>query len=163
MLNKELINNLNLKDPSMWIATWFGCGLIKGAPGTWGTLGAIPFGFAILFYGNIYILAGFIFIFTLIGLWASDKFEKATGTHDASAIVIDEVVGLWITLIFAKLSITSFFLSFIFFRVFDITKPWPISWVDKNIKGAKGVMFDDIVAGFAAGLCIWSLHYYGFG
>lgn len=155
------INKPNLKHPATWLATWFGLGLIPTAPGTWGSLGAIPVALALYLSTNIAIYALGIVAITIIGYWAADNFEKSTQSHDSKLIVIDEVAGQWLTLLPAfyflgpePLSIT---LAFILFRVFDIIKPWPISYIDKNVKGALGVMGDDIIAGLFAAIIITAI------
>ncbi len=162
MPDPELIKKLDFKSPALWVATWMGCGLMRPAPGTWGTLGALPIGLILLTLGGkIALLCGIAAIIP-IGLWASAKFEAMTGTHDNSMIVIDEVAGLWITLIACTLSPLSILLAFALFRFFDILKPFPVSWLDRNVSGAQGVMVDDIAAGVYAGLCLWGIHYYAF-
>lgn len=161
--DKDTIKKLDLKHPSTWLATWFGLGFIPKAPGTWGSLGALPFGMIIYaFGGNMALLVGVLLI-TAIGFWASKKFEAATGIHDSKMIVIDEVAGMWIALIPAGLDPWLVLLAFALFRVFDITKPWPASYFDKKIKGPLGVMGDDIIAGIFAALCITGIQYAGFG
>lgn len=158
----DLIKKLDFKNPATWVATWFGCGLMHPAPGTWGTLGGIPIGLIILTLGGkAALIAGILFIIVL-GVWSAKKFEEMTGAHDSSIIVIDEVAGIWITLLATTLSPLSIILAFVLFRFFDIVKPWPISWLDRNVKGAWGVMLDDLVAGIFAGLCLWGLNTYAF-
>ncbi len=151
--------NLNIKKPWFWLATWFGCGLARPAPGTWGTLGAVPFGVFLMMGGTAWLLTAIIAV-SFIGLWAAAQFERETGEHDSSVIVIDEVAGMWITLLAAAQTPLSVFLAFCLFRFFDVIKPWPISWCDKKIPGARGVMIDDIVAGIMAGLFLYWLRMY---
>ncbi len=156
----DLIRKLNFKNPATWVATWFGCGLMRPAPGTWGTLGALPLGLILLVLGGkIALLIGIAFVLP-VGLWSAKQFNTMTGTHDNSMIVIDEVAGLWITLLACTLSPLSILLTFALFRFFDILKPWPVSWLDRNLKGAWGVMLDDVAAGIFAALCLWGIHYY---
>lgn len=151
------------RDPALWLATWFGCGLSPKAPGTVGTLGALPFAFVLMALGGWpLLLAGAIFV-SVAGLWAADHYERKSGTHDSGAIVIDEVAGVWLTLCAGHLSIISFVLGFALFRFFDILKPWPVSWADRELPGARGVMMDDILAGIMAAACLWGLHYVGIG
>lgn len=159
MFDKELLEKVSLKDPAVLLATWFGCGLTKLAPGTWGTVGGLPFGIAILYFGGIPLLLLGIVIVFIIGYWASGKFEKITGKHDDQAIVIDEVVGGWIALLAAGTAIIPVILSFLLFRFFDIFKPWPVSWADKKLGGAMGVMIDDVFAGIYAALVIFGFNY----
>lgn len=162
MPDPELIKKLDFKSPALWVATWMGCGLMRPAPGTWGTLGALPIGLILLALGGkIALLCGIALIIP-VGLWASAKFESMTGTHDNSMIVIDEAAGIWITLLACTLSPISVLLAFALFRFFDILKPFPVSWLDRNISGARGVMLDDIAAGIYAALCLWGIHHYAF-
>lgn len=138
---------------AIW-ATWFGCGYLNPAPGTWGTLGAIPFG--ILFYalGGPILLFVAVCVIIPLGLWAAHNFGKASGDHDSKMIVIDEVAGMWIALIPAALNPFLIIVAFLAFRFFDILKPWPISFFDKKMENAAGVMLDDVVAGIFAALCV---------
>jgi phosphatidylglycerophosphatase A len=156
----ELIKRLDFKSPALWVATWFGCGLMRPGPGTWGTLGGLPFGLILLTLGGkIALFCGIVFIFAL-GLWASRQFSAMTGTHDNSMIVIDEVAGISIALLGSSLSPVSIILAFALFRFFDILKPWPISWLDRNVKGALGVMVDDVAAGLATAAFLYGLEYH---
>ncbi|MFK7840364.1 MAG: phosphatidylglycerophosphatase A [Bdellovibrionales bacterium] len=161
------VSNPPLNKIENLIATWFGCGLMKPAPGTWGSLGAVPFAFLIFGISGFWGFIATIIIMTPIGFWATAKYEASSGIHDNKQIVIDEVVGQWIAFIpvfyvtstleygmgLMPLGI-SIVLAFILFRIFDITKPWPISHFDKNVKGATGVMVDDIIAGLFAAIII---------
>lgn len=153
----ELLRTLDFKKPAVWVATWFGCGLLRPAPGTWGTLGALPAGLLILSCGGKAALLIAVLLAIPLGLWAAREFESMASAHDSPAIVIDEVAGMWITLLAATLTPLSIILAFALFRLFDILKPWPVSWLDKNIGGAWGVMLDDLAAGIAAALCLWGI------
>ena len=145
---------LNMKEPFVWLSSWFGCGFLNPAPGTWGSLGAIPFGVAIYALGGAYALVVASILVSVIGFWAADKFDKAMDAHDSKMIVIDEVAGQWIALIPAALNPALILVAFIFFRLFDITKPWPVSFFDQKVEGAAGVMGDDIVAGLMAAMAV---------
>ena len=162
--DKQILDKFDFKDPAIWIATWFGSGFLKPAPGTWGTVAALPFGIALYVMSPIFLIAGICFVLAL-GLWASCRFTKAAGEKDSSMIVVDEVVGMWIALlpVAANPSILSIFLAFLLFRFFDILKPWPISFLDQKIEGAAGVMADDILAGVFAAFCMIGLSYVGLG
>lgn len=153
---------VNFKDPAIWLATWFGCGLMRPAPGTWGTLGGLPVGVLIYAAGGWMALAAAVIAVCAAGYWAAGRFEEQTGEHDSGAIVIDEVAGVWIALIPAGLSIPYVVAAFLLFRFFDILKPWPVSWADKKLPGALGVMADDIIAGIFAALMIAGARYAGF-
>lgn len=160
-------NHPPFKNPSTLLATWFGCGLINPAPGTWGSIGAIPPALAIFHFLGFWPFCIAILIVTPIGFWATAKYEAASSIHDNKQIVIDEVVGQWISLlpVFYFLGMNWLFiaLAFALFRLFDITKPWPISHFDKNVAGATGVMVDDIIAGIFATLIIIGAIYAGLG
>jgi phosphatidylglycerophosphatase A len=148
------IKRFNLSDPATWVATWFGSGFLRPAPGTWGTLAAIPFGYAIYFTGGVTALLAAIVLVTLLGVWATKRVQGHLGEHDNSTIVIDEVVGIWIVLCVTPVDLVSYGAAFALFRIFDVIKPFPISWLDNNIPGAWGVMIDDIAAGLVAAACV---------
>lgn len=160
MPDPELIKKLDFKNPATWVATWFGCGLMRPGPGTWGTIGGLPLGIVLLTLGGkLSLIVGILLVFA-IGLWASRKFEAMTGTHDNSMIVIDEVVGIMIALLGSTLSPLSIILAFVLFRALDILKPWPIGWLDSKIGGAWGVMLDDVAAGKLTALILFGIHHY---
>jgi phosphatidylglycerophosphatase A len=143
------------------LGTWFGCGLMRPAPGTWGSLGALPFAILILSFGGAIGLTFFAIALFIIGLWASKKILTVSGAdQDPQMIVIDEVVGQSIALLPALLN--PLLLAFILFRFFDATKIWPVSFFDKKVPGALGVMGDDVVAGIMAALTLWGIQYAGF-
>ena len=162
------IRKLNMRSWYVWAATWFGAGFMRPAPGTWGSLAALPFGLLIIAFGDVVTLIAATIIVTLIGYYASKRFEKDSGVHDSKMIVIDEVVGQWLTLIPVIIMVdfaAPFFpfyivLAFILFRLFDIKKPWPVSYFDKQVGGPIGVMGDDIVAGIYAALILTGCIYY---
>ncbi len=142
--------------------TFFGSGLSPIAPGTVGTLAAMPFGLIVLFYLGINSLTTLTIVVTIIGILEINKYEKNGGIHDDKTIVIDEVVGVWLALsiTFGGITLwqnpynlyTAIALSFLSFRLFDIWKPSTIGHIDQKVKGGLGVMGDDLLAGFAAGV-----------
>ncbi len=144
------------------LITFFGSGLSPVAPGTAGTLAAMPFALLIVYYLGVNSLVTATIVFTIIGIFEINKYEKATGTHDDKSIVIDEVVGVWLTIAitYGGLSIwqnqytvyLAVILSFASFRLFDIWKPSTIGYIDRKIKGGLGVIGDDLLAGLAAGI-----------
>ncbi len=154
MISFKIPESLDRHAPHTWIASWFGCGFINPAPGTWGSLGALPFGVLIYMLGGPYALMVAAFFVTILGVWAADRFDREMDEHDSKMIVIDEVAGLWIALIPAALNPTLIIVAFIAFRGFDIIKPWPVSFFDQKVKGAIGVMGDDVVAGLFAAMCV---------
>ncbi len=159
--NHDTLRRLDFKHPATWVATWGGCGLMQPGPGTWGTIGGLPFGIILLMFGGIPALVIAAAICFVIGLWASKHFEKMVREKDSGMIVIDEVVGVWIAMIPALLTPVSILLAFVLFRLFDIFKPFPISWLDKRLTGPFGVMIDDVLAGIFAALVMIGLRYVG--
>lgn len=166
------IRKLDMRSPHVWLATWFGCGFLRPAPGTWGSLGALPFGIALCMSGNILLLAFAILAVTYIGTRATQAFEAMTGDHDNKMIVIDEVAGQWLTMMPLLIFLDDFtnqapiwiVAAFFLFRFFDILKPWPCGYIDKRVNTAFGVMADDLVAGLYAALILTGIFYYaGFG
>jgi len=139
----------DLKKPHIMLITWFGSGLLKPAPGTWGSLASIPVGVLIYLISGPFGLLLATAVITIIGTIAIRIFQKETNTHDLSEIVIDETVGQWIPLAIAGLNPLFILLAFILFRFFDITKIWPANVFDK-MTSAWSVMADDIIAGFYA-------------
>ena len=146
---------INLMITARVLATWFGAGLLPKAPGTWGSLAALPIGYAITTLGGVELLGILTILLFIIGVWASNVTSNETGIADPSEIVIDEVVGQWITLLSIPPNIILYFLAFVLFRLFDIWKPWPISWADEKIKGGFGVMLDDVLAAILAVVSLW--------
>ena len=141
------------------IATLGPIGTALPAPGTFGSLAALISGYFILSAGWIYMaIATFIALF--VGIWAASVYEAVSGKKDASEVVIDEVAGQWSVLLITPLSPIGFLAAFIFFRLFDITKPFPVNKAEA-IKGGMGVMADDMVAGLLAGACMIILLQYG--
>lgn len=146
----EIIKRLNRRDPAIWLATWFGLGYFSPGPGTWGSLGALPFSIIIFsFLGLEGLALATVFLF-FVGWWAAARFAFQSGEKDSKMIVIDEVVGQWIAVTPALLAPHWIVLSFVLFRIFDVVKPWPISVIDREIKTSFGVMADDVAAGLMA-------------
>ncbi|MGL2658561.1 phosphatidylglycerophosphatase A family protein [Helicobacter pylori] len=131
--------------------TLFFSGYSKKAPGTIGSLVALLLGLPILIFSANTLFLGAIFV-GLIAIAQIDKEEEETKRHDSSYIVIDELVGMWLAMAISGLSLAGVVLSFIFFRIYDITKPSLISRIDKEVKGGLGVVADDALAGVLAGL-----------
>jgi phosphatidylglycerophosphatase A len=138
---------------ALQIATFFGIGNLPKAPGTWATLAALPIAFAFFQLGPVpYMVLTFVLL--LVGVLACDIAEKSRNTHDDGDLVIDEVVGLLITMTWLPITWQSFVFSFILFRILDIGKPFPINLLDKRIKGGLGVMLDDVAAGMIANVLL---------
>lgn len=136
-----------------FFAFGFGSGLARKAPGTFGTIAAIPFLFLLTQLPNLIhaltLLATFLF-----GVWVCQNTSKRLGVHDHGGIVWDEFVGLWATFYGLPLSWQNLILGFLLFRLFDITKPFPIKWLDQKVKGGFGIMIDDLIAAIFATLCL---------
>ena len=138
-----------LRDPGHLLSLGFGSGLSPFAPGTIGTLVAVPFYLLLaLLPMPGYVLATLGCM--LLGIYLCGRTGRALGVHDHGAIVWDEFVGLFITMLFAPVTITTVVLGFCLFRLFDILKPWPASVIDTRLKGGLGVMLDDVIAGIYA-------------
>ncbi len=115
----------------------------------------------LIFSANTLFLAA-VFV-GLIAIAQIDKEEEETKRHDSSYIVIDELVGMWLAMAISGLSLAGVILSFIFFRIYDITKPSLIGKIDKEVKGGLGVVADDALAGVLAGLsALLVIHILGF-
>ncbi|WP_208367627.1 phosphatidylglycerophosphatase A family protein [Helicobacter pylori] len=142
--------------------TLFFSGYSKKAPGTIGSLVALLLGLPILIFSANTLFLGAIFI-GLIAIAQIDKEEEESKIHDSSYIVIDELVGMWLAMAISGLSLAGVILSFIFFRIYDITKPSLIGKIDKEVKGGLGVVADDALAGVLAGLsALLVIHILGF-
>ena len=146
-------------NPAMIIATWFGCGLSPKAPGTIGSLGALPVAWIILSYWGWGWLAAAAVAAAVLGILATAAVLKRSAVKDPSFVVIDEVAGQWIALLPAGLDPVLFIAAFLAFRLFDIWKPWPVSWADRAVPGALGVMLDDLIAGGFAAALVYGLGY----
>jgi len=148
-----------LERPTAFLAYGFGSGLAPKAPGTFGTLAAIP-----VFYlmqslpMASYLLLTVVFFF--LGIWFCQKTVDWLQQDDPSAIVWDEIVGFLITMIAAPSGWLWILLGFVLFRVFDILKPWPVSLADKRLHGGFGVMLDDVIAGLYALLILQLIAYF---
>jgi phosphatidylglycerophosphatase A len=137
------------RNPIHLIAAGFGSGLAPRAPGTFGTLAALIPWWPLHFLPAAQYWA-IIAMGTALGIYVCGKTARDLRTHDHGAIVWDEFIGLWIALAWLPISIVWIGAGFLLFRLFDIWKPWPIRWCDKNVHGGFGIMLDDIIAGAAA-------------
>jgi phosphatidylglycerophosphatase A len=144
--DRAVLKKTALKTPAGFLAFGFGSGLSPLAPGTMGTLVAVPFAIALksldpLWYGAILLLA------FVLGVVLCGRVSKYLGVHDHGAIVWDEIVGYWLAVALLPNQWQWFLAAFALFRFFDILKPWPIHQLDKKISGGFGIMIDDVVAG----------------
>lgn len=138
-----------LTDPVHFLAFGFGSGLAPFAPGTFGTIAAIP---VFLLMSNLTIIAYALItvLMFLLGVWLCGQSAEKLGVHDHGGIVWDEIVGLLITLFTVPVNWLWILLGFALFRFFDVLKPWPIRWLDQQVSGGFGIMLDDVLAGIYA-------------
>lgn len=139
----------NLADPAQFLAFGLGSGLAPRAPGTVGTLAALPF-YGVMATQSLLVYSGIVLLAALVGVWICDRASKALNVHDHPGIVWDEFVGLWIALWAVPVEPLWILAGFLVFRLFDIAKPWPIGWLDRHARGGFGIMIDDVVAGMLA-------------
>ncbi len=146
--------------PSLWLATWGGVGRSPLAPGTMGTLGAIPLWLLFRQLSPFCYIAATLGLFAL-GWAAAERAEKLLGERDHPAIVVDEVVGFLVTMAGVEAGWEGLVLGFFLFRLADILKPPPVRWFDTGLSGGLGVMADDIVAGLYARAAMALLQFLG--
>lgn len=135
------------------LATLWGLGRSRYAPGTVASVAALPLAWGIALLGGRVSLLVAAIAALAIGAWASEVYARETNNSDPSECVIDELAGQWIACAFAPLSLPAYALAFLLFRVFDITKPWPIRRLER-LHGGIGIMFDDVAAALLAGAII---------
>jgi phosphatidylglycerophosphatase A len=150
----------NLRNPVHLLAFGLGSGCAPKAPGTFGTIAAIPFWWFLLQDVPLIpylcvLISGFAF-----GVYLCEQTSKDLGVHDHGGIVWDEWIGLWITFLALPAGIEWVLIGFLFFRFFDILKPWPIKWLDEKVHGGFGIMIDDVLAGIFALACVQALAYF---
>ena len=144
---------------SEWIATCFKVGYLPLAPGTWGSIFAILLWWIFIKDLNLYVFGVVIVLFFIIGIVTSNIVINELDDNDPSHIIIDELVGQWLALLFLPKGLINIAIAFILFRFFDIIKPWPISVIEKLPKGL-GVMSDDLIAGFITLVLIQVINIY---
>lgn len=137
----------------MRLATVFGVGYLPRAPGTWGSLVAVPLAALLMWAGPLWHMA-FCILFLPISIYACEIYDRIKGQHDLSEVVVDEVIGLLVTLVWLPLTWQSLLAGFLLFRIFDIWKPFPISYLDEHVKGGVGVVVDDLAAGLVANVIL---------
>ena len=141
-------------NPIQFLAFGFGSGLAPKAPGTFGTLAAVPIYWFIADW-SLLEYSALILVTAVLGIWICGAASRQLNVHDHPGIVWDEFVGYWITMWAVPVDWVWILAGFVVFRVFDIAKPWPINVLDKKVAGGFGIMIDDILAGIMA--CI-TLH-----
>jgi phosphatidylglycerophosphatase A len=135
-----------LSHPAHFIALGFGAGLAPVAPGTFGTLVAIPMALALRVYAPDYAFLAAVVAFLLLGIWAAGVSGRDLGVPDHGAIVWDEIVAFLLVLYFVGNDWLGIAIAFLLFRLFDIVKPPPIRQLDRAMKNGTGVMLDDLLA-----------------
>ncbi|AOE50654.1 phosphatidylglycerophosphatase A family protein [Kangiella sediminilitoris] len=135
-----------LTNPLNFLSFGFGSGLLPKAPGTWGTLIAIPVWYLLSALSLPYYLMAAALL-SIVGVGLCHYTAKKLGVHDHPGIVWDEICGYLVTMIAVPVSWQWALAGFVLFRVFDILKPWPIKWLDKKVHGGFGIMVDDLLAG----------------
>jgi phosphatidylglycerophosphatase A len=134
-------------------ATWFGAGFIPYAPGTWGSLAALPFAAGAYSLGFVFSCLALLIIF-FFSIPVSGQASRIMKVEDPSPVVIDEVAGIFVTMFLIPVSWSTLAAGFVLFRIFDIIKPFPVGLIDKKIKGGAGIVLDDIMAGVYANVCL---------
>lgn len=150
----------DMKNPVHFLAFGFGSGLAPKAPGTFGTLAALPVWWLaaqLPLWGYVVVLLAVI----AVGPYLCGRTAEDLGVHDHGGIVWDEIAGFLVTMLLVPVSWYTALAGFLLFRLFDIAKPWPIGWLDRQVEGGTGIMVDDLVAGlYALGclhLLLWTL------
>lgn len=135
------------------IATLFGLGRVPFAPGTLGSLVALPIAWLAMSLGGMYVTLAVGAVIAVAGIWASEAYAVESGNADPSECIIDEVAGQIVACALAPLSLGGFALAFVMFRLFDISKLWPVSAAERLHSGI-GIVADDVVAGLIAGIVV---------
>ncbi len=148
--------------PAHFFSLGFGSGLSPFAPGTAGSLLAIPLFLLLAYFLPLWPLLAVVGISFAGGVWFCDVTGKALGVSDHGGIVWDEIVAMWLILAFTPPTWQWFGIAFLLFRLFDIWKPFPIRYFDQHVKGGFGVMLDDLLAAGYALVALKLLeHFYG--
>jgi phosphatidylglycerophosphatase A len=140
--------------PAYLIATGFGIGKLPFAPGTWGSLAALPVAYYLQVSGGSGALLIAFLIVLVIGTWASGVVELALESDDPGEIIVDEIAGQWLAVLFLPPDWALYAVAFVLFRIFDIFKPWPVDHLDTHGTGGVGIMQDDMAAGLYAMLVL---------
>jgi phosphatidylglycerophosphatase A len=143
-----------LRDPVLLLAFGFGSGLSPKAPGTAGSLLAmLAFPLLALLPLPFYLLV--LAATVVAGTWICGRAADRLGVHDHGGIVLDEIAGVWLAMATFPATWPWMVAGFALFRLFDIVKPWPISWLDRRVPGGLGIMLDDLLAGALTWLVLW--------
>lgn len=141
-------------NPIHFIACGFGAGAITVAPGTWGTLAAVPIYLALSLNLNLFDYLMVLLLYSVLAMYCIQRTDADWKTHDHPATVADEIVGFLVTMIAVPPDWFFIIVGFILFRLFDIFKPWPIGWIDRRVSGGFGVVLDDVLAGIYSWLIL---------
>ena len=157
--DRHALRKIVFGSPTGFLAFGFGSGLSPFAPGTMGTLVAVPFIFLFRSLGDpgFWIVLGLLFV---LGIKLCGHVSRKLGVHDHGGIVWDEMVGYWISAAFVPLQWPWLLAAFLLFRVFDILKPWPIRQIDKKVSGGFGIMIDDVVAALFTVIILAVIQYF---
>jgi phosphatidylglycerophosphatase A len=139
------------------VATLGPVGRMRPGPGTWGSLVALLLALPLDKLGGRAALGAAAACAFAAGLWASGGYARAVKRKDPSEVVIDEVTGMWLVFVALPLNEIGAVAGFALFRLFDIAKPWPISWLNRSVSGSLGIMMDDLAAALAAIACYWTV------
>jgi phosphatidylglycerophosphatase A len=151
-----------LANPTHLLALGLGSGLSPKAPGTAGSLLALLLAIPVVMLAGVWGLVFLAVLATLTGSAICGYTSAALGGEDHKAIVWDEFAGMWIVLVAVPAAPLWWIAAFVLFRLFDILKPWPIGWADRQVKGGLGIMLDDVIAGLLAALLLLLLQYLAF-
>ena len=151
---KEIFGKADfLRKMALILATWFGSGLLPGAPGTFGSLAGLPLVILLSYLGDFFTGIALLVLIP-VAVWSSGLCGILLKRDDPSEVVIDEVAGFLLSIFLLPFSWVNVFSGFLLFRFFDILKPFPIGLVDKKIKGGTGIVMDDLLAGVYANICM---------
>lgn len=161
------IQSGQLRDPFVLLACGFGSGLAPRMPGTVGTLPGVAF---VLLLWNVPLVwrIGVVIALCALGIWLCGIAARRLGVHDHPNIVLDEIAGFALVFLFVPTAdisslatqIQFLLVGFVFFRVLDIWKPWPVSVVDRHLPGGWGIMLDDLLVGAITGIILWFASHY---
>ncbi len=150
-MTETSVKKPDLRNPVHLLAFGFGSGLAPKAPGTFGTLVAVPL-YVLMADLSMTLYLALLLVGSLLGIWICGRTSEDLGVHDHGGIVWDEIAGYLLTMAFAPPGWIWLLVGFLLFRFFDILKPWPIRWLDRQVAGGFGIMLDDLMAGIYAGL-----------
>ena len=150
-MSEQPVNKPDMRNPLHLLAFGFGSGLAPKAPGTFGTLAALPI-YLLMQDLSLPVYLGLVVAGSLLGIWICGRTSRDLGVHDHGGIVWDEIIGYLLTMAFAPPGWVWWLVGFVLFRFFDILKPWPIRWLDRQVAGGFGIMLDDLLAGVFAGI-----------